>query len=55
MEVAAQPSTRVPMFSEPAQTIPVETLDGLACTHQARRNIDETFCILMGIGIGKIL
>ena len=39
MEVAVQPSTRVPMFSEAAQTIQVETLDGLACTHQARRTV----------------
>ena len=32
-------STRVPIFSEKAQIISVDTLDGLACTHEVRRHV----------------
>lgn len=39
MQFAAQTSTRVPIFSEKAQIITVDTLDGLACTHEARRHV----------------
>ena len=32
-------SAKVPIFSEKAQIITVDTLDGLACTHEVRRHV----------------